>query len=126
MIDIALNGLVAAFIFMATLFVLGATALITLIVSFVKRDENRGVTKQGVYNYFLSALILLIINAVIIVFINIGGKKTLTAEQAKSLDWWMLYVWIPAHLVNFFLIAFVLKYIRSHKDEINTKLDKWR
>jgi len=55
-----------------------------------------------------------------------GSKRTLTVEEAKSLDWWMLYVWIPTHLVVFFLIVLLLKFIRAYKDEINSKLDKWR
>jgi len=47
LISIALDGLIAVFVYLATLIVLGVAALISLIIAFINRDEKHGVSNKG-------------------------------------------------------------------------------
>lgn len=120
-----LNGIVGAFILMATLVVMAVIALISLIVYLVGRKSGQSGLKWSKY-FLLSAIIFLLFDGMILLFLYSQNKTVLNREQAIAFDKWMLLGWIPAHVLGYFLVAVLLRFFRVRKEPINKVIDKLR
>lgn len=106
------NGLLGVLIFLVTVAALGIATLVALAVFiFAARTPQRERKTRWSKYFLLSGVIFLCFNGLFYLFL----PKTMTSQQGKALDWWMFYVWIPCHLIGYFLSAVALRYILSPK-----------
>lgn len=101
-----LNGIVGAFILMATIVVMAVFALISLIVYLAFKKSGVRWSKH----FLRSAIIFLLFDGMILLFLYSRNNTVLNREQAIAFDKWMLLGWIPAHLFGYFLIAFLSRH----------------
>jgi hypothetical protein len=103
-----LHGIVGAFILMGTIVVMALIALISLIVHLAFRKSGQSGLKWSKY-FLLSALIFLLFDGMILLFLYARNETVLNREQAIAFDKWMLFGWIPAHLFGYFLVAVLIR-----------------
>ena len=111
------NGLLGVLIFLVTVAALVVAALIALAVFiFGTRGSQRKTGARWSKYFLLSGIIFLLFDGMFYVMEFSGSGRTISSERGKALDWWMFYVWIPAHLIGYFLIAVALRYVFSRKE----------
>ena len=123
-VNIEWHGLFGVLIFLATV----ALLLLLTLVNFIADRVGGHKSEKADWSKYLfrSGLIFLLFDAIFFVLVFLQGDKTITKDEGILFDCRMTYIWIPFHIIGYFLTAVVLRYIRFHKDEINKKLDKWR
>ena len=110
------NGLLGVLVFLATVAALVVAALIALAVFiFGARGAQRKTGARWSKYFLLSGIIFLLFDGMFYVMEFSGTGKTISSERGKALDWWMFYVWIPCHLLGYFLIAIAIRYFFSPK-----------
>ena len=111
---VELNGIVGAFILMATPVVMAVIALINLIVYLAGRKSGQTGSRWSKY-FLLSAVTFLFFDASVLMFLFTRNTTTLSRDEAVAFDKWMLLGWIPCHLVGYFLVAVALRHLLSPK-----------
>ena len=111
---VELNGILGAFILMATPVVMAVVALINLIVYLAGRKSGQTGLRWSKY-FLLSAVTFLFFDALVLMFIFTRNTTTLSRDEAVAFDEWMFYVWIPCHFFGYFLVGVALRYILSPK-----------
>ena len=119
------NGIVGAFIFEATGVLLIIAVLISLIFYLTGRNSANNKPKRS-KGFLLTAIIFLILDGMFFLFLLSSTDKTLSRDEAIAFDKGMFYVWIPFHLIGYFFVAFMIRYIQLNKMKIDKFLDKLR
>ena len=119
------NGIVGAFIIMATPVVMLIIALINLVVYLAGRKSGQSELKWSKY-FLLSAIIFLLFDGLVLMFLFSRNTTALNRDEAAAFDKWMLFGWIPLHLFGYFLAAVVLRFLRARREPINKFIDKLR
>ena len=119
------NGMLGAFILVATPAIMAVVALISLIVYLAGRKSIESELNWSKF-FFLSSIIFLVFDAVVLMFIFSQNKIAFSREEAVAFDKWMILGWIPVHLFGYFLVAFILRFRRVKKEPINKFIDKLR
>ncbi|HVE59596.1 MAG TPA: hypothetical protein VNB22_22490 [Pyrinomonadaceae bacterium] len=122
---IRFDGIIGGFILLATPVVMTVITLINLVVYLVGRKSGQSELKWSKY-FLLSAIIFLLFDGIILVFIYSQNTISFNRDQAMAFDRWMLLGWIPAHLFGYFLVAVLLRFLRVRKEPINKFIDKFR
>jgi len=119
------NGIVGAFIILATPVVMVFIALISLIVYLAGRKSGQSELKWSKY-FLLSAMIFLLFDGMVLMFLFSQNTSTLNRDEAVAFDKWILLGWIPVHLFGYFLVAAVLRFLRVRREPLNKFIDKLR
>lgn len=122
---IQFNGIIGAFIIIATPIVMAVIALISLIVYLAGKKSGQSELKWSKY-FLLSAIIFLLFDGVILMFVFSQNKITLSTDEAIAFDKWMIFGWIPFHLISYFCVAVAFRFLRSRRESINKFVDKLR
>lgn len=118
---IQFNGVIGILTFFATVGVLAFIALVSLVVRFLS-----GKSKPRWPKYLLlSSVILLIFDGIFFLLVSLP-KTVWSQEDGKVFDNRMLLIWIPCHIVGFFLIAGAFHFIGPRKDRIEAYIEKLR
>ncbi len=125
--NIELQGFLGILILLATV---GVLILITPFFFSVYKlgKDNSGKNSEIAWSkhFFLSGIVFLTIDVFFGASILTAGGGTITKEIGDLFDNRMLYIWIPFHILGYFLVASTLRYSRLHKKKINDLLNKIR
>src|SRR5688572_11644039 len=98
---IQFNGLFGLMILFGTMISLAVITLIVTAVYFLKRPA--GIKRH----LFYPAIMLLIFDVLVFLSIALGPDKVWTKDEAVAFDEQMLYIWIPAHIGAYGLLAII-------------------
>jgi len=118
---ISLDGLVGVVIFLATVILLAIIVLITLAVYLLGRNSKQSESRWSKH-LLISASILLVVDGIFYAFLN----KTFKGDEGALFSQRMVLIWIPFHVVSYFLLAAMFRFIDSRKGKINKFIDKLR
>jgi hypothetical protein len=119
-VNLEFYGLFGALIFFATVVLLVVVTGALSFSSFRKKETNRS------KYFFLSGIIFLLLDGIFFVLTFLRGDNTITKGEGTAFDQRMLYIWIPFHLIGYFLVAVMLRFVRLRKEKINKFIDKLR
>jgi len=115
--DLRLNGLVSAAFFLATIVIFSIMSIVSLLASLYRYkfgDHPRSIVGTSVFDHFLASAIILAIDIFVIAVFS-STHKVLSATEAASLDWWMLFVWGPAHIFVYVITVVILRRVHKNK-----------
>ena len=118
---IQFNGVLGILAFFATVGVLAFIALVSLVVRLLS-GKNK---PQWPKHLLLSSVILLVFDGIFFLLVFLP-TTVWSQEDGKAFDNKMLLIWIPCHIVGFFLAAGAFHFIGPRKERIDAYIEKLR
>ncbi len=126
-VNLELHGLLGVLIFLATVILMILICLTAFFYYKFGKDKSKKIMEENWAKYFFrSSIIFLLFDGIFFVLIITQGDKTITKGEGILFDERMIYIWIPFHIVGYFFVAILLRFIGLRKEKINKFLDKLR
>jgi len=122
---ISFNGVIGVLILYASIFVFAVIVIVNLISRFVGK-KTAPVTAGRPKNWLFSAVLFLAFDVAFLIFLMTPPSRPWEKEEAVAFDDRMLMIWIPCHLVGFFLISGVFYLLRSRGPRLDKFIEKLR
>lgn len=100
---IAFHGLLGGIILIGTMIALAVMILIVTGVYFIGRSSGSKIKKHVLY----PAIVLLIFDMFVFISLLLSQDKVWKKDEAVAFDQRMFYVWIPAHIAGYVLLAVI-------------------
>lgn len=118
---IQFNGVIGILTFFATVGVLLFIALVSGAVCLLGGKNKRQWPKY----FLLSSVILLVFDGIFFLLVFLP-KTVWSQDEGRAFDNRMLLIWIPCHIVGFFLTAYVFNFVGPRKERIDAYIEKLR